>query len=58
MAEKLRRKGQGKKERPVCPHCQQDLKRSYVREWDPVLKKQTPLETGYECVPCKYKVWD
>lgn len=52
----LRRKGQGKTQRPICPHCQQDLDRSYIRSW--VGDKRTYQATGWECKVCKYKQWD
>lgn len=52
----LRRKGQGEKERPICPMCQQDLKRSYIREWNG--KNSISEPTGWECKECKYKKWD
>lgn len=57
MSEKpLRRKGQGQKQRPICPQCQDDLYRSYVRIW--IDKKQKFTPTGWECEKCKFKIWD
>jgi hypothetical protein len=52
----LRRKGQGETQRPICPYCQQDLKRSYVRGWSG--DKGTYIATGWECPDCKFKQWD
>jgi len=52
----LRRKGRGETERPICPHCQQDLKRSSVRGWSG--EKRTYIPTGWECPDCKFKMWD
>jgi uncharacterized protein with PIN domain len=54
MSEKLRRKGEGKTERPTCPKCQQDLKRSYTREYNP----DKFVANGWECEGCKVKIWD
>ena len=52
----LRRKGRGKTERPVCPHCQQDLKRSFIRGWSE--DKRTYLAFAWVCVECNYIIWD
>jgi hypothetical protein len=45
---------QDKTERPICPHCQNDLKRSYIREYNP----GKFMANGWECKACKCKMWD
>lgn len=52
----LRRKGQGKTQRTVCPHCNEDMNRSSVRKWN---GKTSPyISNGWECQKCKFKQWD
>lgn len=51
-------KGRGKTERPICPHCQQDLKRSYVYKKNKTTGKWQFVATGWECSECEYKQWD
>lgn len=52
----LRRKGQGKTQRPICANCLEDLDRSYIRAL--VCGKQQFIPNGWECTKCKLKDWD
>lgn len=54
----LRRKGQGKTQRPTCPVCQKDMKRSSIRLWNPKTKKGRSVANGWECEDCQKKIWD
>jgi C4-type Zn-finger protein len=58
MSSRVHFKGRGKKTRPTCPKCGEDLKRSYVYSWNSETKKGNFTATGWECVPCKYKQFD
>jgi predicted amidophosphoribosyltransferase len=58
MSNRIHFKGRGKKTRPTCPHCQQDLKRSYEYCWNPETKKGKFEANGWECKKDKYKQWD
>jgi len=53
-------KGRGKhgedSNRPTCPHCQQDLKRSYESIKQGVKWIKVPY--GYHCLKCKYQIFD
>jgi|GEM_PF-4092612 len=48
-------KGRGKTERPICPKCGEDLKRSYetAEEW-----KKGKVPYGWHCKKCKHQEWD
>lgn len=48
-------KGRGDTERPTCPHCQKDLKRSYTlaEDW-----KKGKVPYGWNCRKCKYQTFD
>ena len=50
-----RGKGRGKSIIPTCPHCKQDLKRSYetAEDWK---KGKSPY--GWHCKKDKYQIWD
>lgn len=50
-------KGRGKTERPVCPRCGDDLKRSYESF---EIKKGTWSKKpyGWHCSKCKYQIFD
>jgi len=50
-------KGRGKTERPVCPKCSHDLKRSYesIKQEN---GKWKHIAYGWHCIPCKYEIFD
>lgn len=54
----LRRKGQGKKERPTCPYCTQDLDRASIRGYNKEKGTQPYKSFAWVCVACNYIVWD
>jgi len=59
MSEKhLRRKGRGKTQRPICPHCHQDLNRASIRKFNPSTKNNPNKSFAWVCVECDYIVWD
>lgn len=55
---KKRFKGKGKTERPICPHCQQDLIRSYEYKMNPKTGKRNYMAYGWHCDECPYEIRD
>ena len=47
-------KGRGKTEKPTCPHCGEDLRRSYEIKKCSTSKKPY----GWHCKTCKHQEWD
>ena len=58
IVKRIHFKGRGKTERPVCPKCGEDLKRTYTRVWNPKTKRGTFVTSGWECEKDQYKIWD
>ena len=56
MTEKLRRKGQGETERPICQICKKDLKRLYERDY--IEHNGTFIPVGWGCRQCNYTQLD
>lgn len=56
MIKNIRRKGQGKTQRPVCKMCEKDLDRVYVRKSDG--KKRAYIPFGWVCIDCHVVQWD
>jgi len=59
METRIHYKGRGKhgedSNRPTCPYCEADLKRSYetAQDW-----KKGKVPYGWHCRKCKYQTWD
>jgi len=56
-AKRVHFKGRGKTTKPTCPHCQQDLKRSY-ESVEIASGNWSKVPYGWHCKPCKYQIFD
>ena len=56
LDKRIHYKGRGETERPTCPYCEADLKRSYesIKQGAKWIK----VPYGYHCLKCKYQIFD